>query len=551
MRIGLAQINPTVGDLEGNAARILEVALDARTSGARLVIFPELALCGYPPRDLLDRGGFVKQTRRRLEQLCSELPADLAVVLGTTDQADSLHGPALFNAAALLHRGRIVAIAHKRLLPTYDVFDETRYFAEGQSAAVVEVEGTRIGLTICEDVWNDVDTPLRRAYAENPVADCVAAGADVIVNIAASPFSLPKRMGRSEMLSQVAARNRRPLVFVNQVGGNDDLVFDGCSAVYGPDGELWAKAAAFREDMVVTEMAPGGSIAEMPRGDAEAALAALVLGTRDYVRKCGFAKAVVGLSGGIDSSLVACIAARALAPENVLGVAMPTRYSSKGSLRDAEALAKGLGIDLCTIDIDAVFQSYIDQLGPTLNAMAQPSAEDITYENIQARIRCATLTAICNRQCSLLLTTGNKSEIATGYCTLYGDMAGGLAVIGDLPKTFVYDVAKEVNRQAGRQLIPDSILTKPPSAELRPGQLDRDNLPPYDEMDPILLALVEEGQSVPDVIAAGHDPETVRRVAALVFVNEHKRRQMPPALIVTRKAFGPGRRYPIAQRYRG
>jgi NAD+ synthetase len=405
-------------------------------------------------------------------------------------------------------------------------------------------------VTICEDIWNDVDVEIRaRRYEDNPIADLRAAGAELIVNLAASPFTLAKRVARSDMLAGVARKHDVPIVFVNQVGGNDDLLFDGASAIYGPDGSIWARAAAWAEDLVVADVAPGGEVKAHPSTDEGAALEALSLGVRDYARKCGFREAVLGLSGGIDSALTAVIAARALGPENVLAVAMPTRYSSKGSLTDSEALVRALGIGYRVIGIDDVFQSYIDEIGPHLDALGPAPANDVTFENVQARIRCAVLMAISNRFGSLLLTTGNKSEIAVGYCTLYGDMAGGLAVISDLPKTFVYRVSSEVNREAGREIVPRAILEKPPSAELRANQTDQDSLPPYEVLDPILELYVEDGCAIDDIVARGHDEATVRRIVRMVRINEYKRRQMPPGLIVTKKAFGPGRRYPIAQRY--
>jgi NAD+ synthase (glutamine-hydrolysing) len=550
MRIALCQIDTTVGDLDGNRERCLQAARRAIAQGAELAVFPELTLTGYPPRDLLDRPTFIADNVAALRQLALELPRDLACLVGFVDEKP---GPRtlLFNAVALLRRGAIEQVFYKRLLPTYDVFDEHRYFEPGTRAETFELGGVRLGLTICEDVWNAVESPLRRHYAVDPVADLAAAGAEVVINIAASPFSLSKRVARPEMLAEIARRHGLPLVFLNLVGGNDDLLFDGSSAVFGPDGALWAAAASFDEEVLICELAPDQARAAPRQSDAEAALAALVMGTRDYARKCGFKQAVLGLSGGIDSALVAAIAAAALGAANVLGVAMPTRYSSEGSLRDARALAEGLGIGLSLIDIDGLFQQYLDTLDPVLSRLGTASAGDTTYENLQARIRGNTLMAISNRLGHLLLTTGNKSEIAVGYCTLYGDMAGGLAVISDLPKTFVYEVARESNRRAGHDLIPESVFTKAPSAELRPDQTDQDSLPPYPVLDAVLQRLIEEGQSVAEVAAAGFDRALVERVASMVWHNEYKRRQMPPGLIVTRKAFGPGRRYPIAQRYRG
>jgi NAD+ synthase (glutamine-hydrolysing) len=551
MLIGIYQTNPTIGDLDANLIQIVDALEHARLNGATLAILPELALCGYPPRDLLDRKGFVEQMLSHLESIINRVTGDIWLLVGFVDATGSAKNRKLFNAAALIHNREIEAVIHKRLLPTYDVFDEDRYFEPGTSASVVTIDSKRFGITICEDAWNDVDTPFRHHYDHDPVADCVAQGAEVIINISASPFNLAKRLGREQMLSKIAARHGRPLVFVNQAGGNDDLLFDGSSSVFGPNGQIWARAAAFRQDALVVELAPGQSVVPPYLSDQAAVLDALTMGTRDYVQKCGFRSVVLGLSGGVDSALVACIAARSIGPEHVYGVAMPTRYSSQASLDDAQALARALGIHYQIIAIDGVFQSYIDLLGPRLDSAVGIAGEDTTFENIQARIRCAVLMAISNRSSHLLLTTGNKSELAVGYCTLYGDMAGGLAVISDLPKTFVYRVAEEVNAQAGTPIIPISILTKPPSAELRPNQTDQDNLPPYELLDPILERLIELGQPLADICAAGFDAAVVNRVAKMVFSSEYKRRQMPTGLIVTSKAFGPGRRYPVAQRYRG
>jgi NAD+ synthetase len=549
MRVALCQIDTTVGDLDGNAQRARQAVERAAAAGSDLAVLPELTLTGYPPRDLLDRTAFVDETRRALERLATSLPREVATLVGFVDRVPG-SAPALRNALALVRGGRVEQTFHKRLLPTYDVFDEARYFGRGQLPLTFELAGERVGVTICEDAWNDVDGPLRRAYDDNPVADCAGAGATLLVNAAASPFHLAKRAVRPAMLSAIAANRSVPVAFVNAVGGNDDLIFDGASALYGASGELWARAKSFAEDVVICDVAPGQAVASAPPTDAAAAYEALVCGTGGYARKCGFGSAVLGLSGGIDSSLVAAIAARALGPSHVLGVAMPTRYSSQGSLDDARALAEALGIGFRVIPIDDVFQRYLDVLGPHLEVLGPAGASDTTFETLQARIRGNTLMAISNRFGSLLLTTGNKSEVAVGYCTLYGDMAGGLAVISDLPKTFVYQVAREHDRQAGRQQIPESCYTKAPSAELRPDQKDEDSLPPYAVLDPILERLVEDGQSVQQVVDAGFERPTVERIASMVVRNEYKRRPMPPGLIVTRKAFGPGRRYPLAQRYR-
>jgi NAD+ synthase (glutamine-hydrolysing) len=551
MRVALCQINTTVGDFDGNRARMLEAAGSCERAGAVLAVFPELTLTGYQPRDLLDRPAFVEDNLRALDRLVAELPRALTSLVGFVDRRQEGSRRTLHNAVALIRAGAVQQVFCKRLLPTYDVFDEDRYFEPGASADVFELLGVRFGVTICEDIWNAVESPLRRHYPQDPVAELVSAGAQVLINVSGSPFNLSKHGARPQMLAAVAKQHQVPLVFVNLVGGNDDLIYDGSSAVYGPDGACWASAPSFREHLLVCELAPSQPRVEPVSSDASAALEALVLGTRDYAHKCGFERAVLGLSGGIDSSLVAAIAVRALGPRNVLGVAMPTRYSSEGSLHDARALAEALGIGFRAISIDAIFQRYLDVLGPELDALGEPPVIDTTFENVQARIRGNTLMAISNRFGHLLLTTGNKSEIAVGYCTLYGDMAGGLAVISDLPKTFVYEVAREHNRQAGATEIPESCFTKPPSAELRPDQKDEDSLPPYAILDPLLERLIEDGESSAQLIAQGFERALVERVAGMVQRNEYKRRQMPPGLIVTRKAFGPGRRYPIAQRYRG
>ena len=551
MRIALCQIDPTVGDLAGNAERIAEVAQRAAEQGAHLALFPELALTGYPPRDLLDRPRFAVRAEQTLEALAARLPPDLTALIGTLERSPAEDRPDLYNGVAVVTGGRVVSRARKRLLPTYDVFDETRYFAEGEASSCVDVAGTRVGITVCEDIWAEHGELAVARYSASPVRDLVADGAEVLVNLAASPFTLHKREGRAQLLSDVARECGRPVAFVNQVGGNDELLFDGASALFGADGALSARCASFREDLQVVEVGAPGEIAPAPESDAAAAIEALAMGTRDYLRKTGHSKAVLGLSGGIDSALTAAIAARALGPENVLGIAMPTRYSSAHSRTDARDLAENLGIGFREVPIDDFFAGYLDKLAPHLDALGPAREGDVSMENLQARIRGNVLMAVSNRLGHIVLTTGNKSEVAVGYCTLYGDMCGGLAVISDLPKTFVYDVSREVNRQAGREIIPESTLTKPPSAELRPDQTDQDSLPEYDVLDAILERHVEDHQEAEEIIEAGFDADVVKRVVWLVRINEYKRNQMAPGLILTRKAFGPGRRYPLAQRYLG
>ena len=549
MRIALCQIDPTVGDLEGNARKILAFARDARAQGAQLAVFPELALVGYPPRDLVERPQFLRDIDARLRALALELPPDLTCLVGFVEFAPAEGRPSLFNAVALVREGAVQAVAHKRLLPTYDVFDEQRYFAPGDASLSFELAGKRVGLTICEDIWADHGALRVSRYAHNPVAELVAKGVDLLVNVAASPFTLHKREGRARLLADVARAHGVPVAMVNQVGGNDDILFDGQSSVFDGKGELHARARSFAEDLCVVSLEERGPIAPAPESDEAAALDALALGTRDYVHKTGFSRVFLGLSGGIDSALVAAIAARALGPENVLGVALPTRYSSEHSLKDARDLAENLGIGFRVIAIDHIFQSYLDELPQHLDALGPPGPTDVTFENVQARIRGNVLMALSNRLGGLLLTTGNKSEVAVGYCTLYGDMAGALAVIADLPKMAVYAAAREVNRQAGREVIPESTLTKAPSAELRPNQTDQDSLPPYEVLDAILEAYVEDYLSLPEIVALGYDAEVVSKIVRLVKINEYKRKQMAPGLILTSKAFGSGRRYPIAQRY--
>jgi NAD+ synthase (glutamine-hydrolysing) len=543
MRLALCQIDTTVGDLDGNRALVLSAARAAAEQEADLALFCELAITGYPPRDLVERPAFVDANLRALDQLARELPRSIAALVGFVDRRAVGHKLSLYNAAALLRGGRVEQVFHKRLLPTYDVFDEARYFQEGHMPLVFEHEGVRCGVTMSEDAWNDGEGPLRQVYANNPVADCMAGGADLLINLAASPFTLQKRLGRADMLADIAERYAKPVAFVNALGGNDDLVFDGSSSLFNPDGTLCARAAAFAADLVVVELGELGPVRDAPVTEPEAALEALTLGTRDYARKCGFKSAVVGLGGGIDTALVATIAARALGPEHVLGVAMPGRDRSEAARADAEVVARSLGISFMVIDIEPIFESYAARLGPALNELGSARADEATFENIRARIRCNTLMAISNRCGHLLLTTGNKSELAVGNCTLYGDMAGGLAVISDVPKTFVYKIAREANRKARRAVIPEAMFAKPKGSG--------DSLAEYELLDAIIERFVEGGESVQGIVAQGFAQDVVTRVAGMLGSNEYKRRQLPPGLIITSKAFGPGRRYPIAQRFRG
>jgi NAD+ synthetase len=544
MKIGIAQINPLIGDFRGNTAKIVQRAAEARDRGCDLVVFSELVLSGYPPRDLLEKDEFVQANLDAFNCLVDAIRG-VAVVCGYVDRNPELEGKPLFNAAALFEDGRVRHRVCKRLLPTYDVFDESRYFEPGAEAPrVVAFRGHRLALTVCEDLWNDKDIFPRPLYHSDPVALAAAAGADLLINVAASPFEVSKPAFRERILATAARKHRLAVVFANQVGGNDSLVFDGASAAFDTRGRLAARAADFAEDLAVFDTAAASGDLRRPCASAaEAVYRALVLGTRDYVTKCGFSRAVVGLSGGIDSALVACIAAEALGPENLHTVFMPSRYTSADNVVDTRELASNLQAGFQTIPIDDMFQAVVRSLNPGFD----PAAPTVVEQNIQARIRGTLLMAISNRDGSLVLTTGNKSELAVGYCTLYGDMNGGLAVISDVPKTLVYEVSRFINR--GRQIIPRRILEKAPSAELRPDQTDQDDLPPYDLLDQILKGHVEESKGVERLVAEGFDRETVLDVVGRVARNEYKRRQAAPGLKVTPKAFGEGRRLPLATRF--
>ena len=549
LKIALAQINPTIGALEANATKIAEYAQRAEGEGAKLVVFPELALTAYGPRDLLDRPGFVRDVEAATEKLASRLPPGITCIVGAPTRNVAGLGRELHNSALVFAGGALTRVIHKRLLPTYDVFDEDRWFEPGHEPGILELGGMRIGITICEDMWNDVELMRGRKYAIDPIDEVIHQGVDLLINLSGSPFTLRKNKGRAAMLSAIARFHSLPVAMVNQVGGHDDLIYDGQSGLWGPDGTAWATAPAFREHLLVTDVAPGGPVEGLPESDEAAILDALTLGVRDYAARCGIEKAILGLSGGIDSALVAVIAARALGPKNVLGVSLPSRYSSQHSKDDAQVLAENLGMPFDTVSIEPLFAPSLEVLPRPIERIGPASSGDVTYENVQARLRMTVLMALANRGGYLLLNTGNKSEVACGYCTLYGDMAGGLAVLSDVFKTAVYRVSREVNRQHGGELIPESTLTKPPSAELKPGQVDQDSLPPYDVLDAILHRLIEEHKSPSEIAGEGFSEETVTKVVRLVRISEHKRRQMPPGLIVTGKAFGPGRRVPIAQRY--
>lgn len=544
MKIALLQLNFIVADLEGNSAKIKAAVQDAASRGAELCVTSELAVSGYPPRDLLLNRGFVDACEETVRSLAAELMGLPPVLVGYPEPNRSSMGKPVYNSVALLDKGEIQAVHRKALLPTYDVFDENRYFEPGNTTGVVEVAGKRIGVTVCEDIWNDKDFwQAHRLYSDDPVEHLARRGVSCFVNLSASPFTVGKQRIREKMLSSLALKYGVPVAYCNQVGGNDDLIFAGKSMVFGADGCLVARAEGFSEDIVVADIAgESGPVADEDHTRENQVWKALVLGTRDYARKTGFSRALLGLSGGIDSALTAAVATEALGPENVTGVLMPSPYSSEGSIRDSETLAQGLGINTWTLPIKGVMDAFSD-------ALAEPFAgceADVTEENIQSRIRGNLLMAISNKRRSLLLTTGNKSELAVGYCTIYGDMSGGLAVISDVPKTLVFSLCRWLNDTSGREVIPEAVISKPPSAELRPDQKDEDSLPPYEILDPILERRIEKHQSLEEIVAAGYDRETVSRVLGLVKVAEFKRRQAAPGIKITDRAFGTGWRMPIA-----
>jgi NAD+ synthase/NAD+ synthase (glutamine-hydrolysing) len=542
LRIALLQINPTAGDIGGNAALIVAGAKRAREQGAGLVVTPELALMGYLPRDLLMSRGFVQRSCQELGRIARELEDAPPLLVGVATPNPAEMGRPLFNSAVLLQGGEVGPAFHKTLLPTYDVFDEDRYFEPAREPSILELNGWRLGISICEDVWNDRDFWQRRRYHHDPIEVLTGRGAQAIINLSASPFTVGKQRLREDMLGQMARKYGLPVVFVNQVGANDDLIFDGRSSAYNAEGRLFARAKGFSEDLIVADLGAGtGTIAEDDFTPEAEIWNALVLGVRDYARKTRFRKVLLGLSGGVDSALTAALAAEAMGPENVLAVMMPSIYSSAGSIDDSVALARNLGIQTLTLSIADIMKTYDATLAPAFGDLPP----DVTEENIQSRIRGNLLMALSNKFGALLLTTGNKSEMSVGYCTLYGDMNGGLAVIADLPKMMVYRVSRWRNRR--RPDIPEAILTKAPSAELRPNQTDQDSLPPYDLLDKILELHVEQSQSAEEIVAQGFDEATVRRVLRLVRMAEFKRKQAAPVLKVTSRAFGTGWRMPIVR----
>ncbi|HAG07161.1 MAG TPA: NAD+ synthase [Peptococcaceae bacterium] len=540
MKIAVAQINPTVGDVGGNVARMLRLVEKAARAGAALIVFPELGVIGYPPRDLLFRPEVVTRVQDVLQRQI--LPASLRIGILVGAPVRDPARERLYNAALLFYGGRLVGRQDKSLLPNYDVFDESRYFEPAAARQPLLFLGKKLGVTICEDIWNDKDYWDRRRYETDPVEELVARGAELIVNLSASPYHYGKRRLRADMLGSIARKYGRSVIFVNQVGANDELVFDGSSLVFDTRGCVVWQGRAFEEDFAVidTEHRKGVPLqpSDIPE-DIRCVHDALVLGIRDYMRKTGFSRAVVGLSGGIDSSVTAALAVAAIGSKNVLGVAMPSRYSSPGSVVDARNLARNLGIGWREIPVERIFNAYLEEL----NRGTAPLM-DVAEENVQARIRGNILMFISNREGYLVLSTGNKSELAVGYCTLYGDMSGGLAVLSDVPKTLVYELARYINRD--REIIPRSVLIKPPSAELRPNQFDEDTLPPYGILDPVLKAYIEDNKSPNEIAAQGFDRRLVGEIVRRVDRAEFKRRQAAPGLRVTSKAFGMGRRFPIA-----
>lgn len=546
MKIALAQLNPTVGDFDGNLARAESTLDRVGREKPDLVVFPEMFLTGYPPQDLLEKNWFIEKAEHslgRVAELSRKHPGT-ALLVGTVVRNGRSVGKGLHNSAVLFKNGEIVATVHKRLLPTYDVFDEARYFDPGDEPGIVPFDGETLGISICEDAWSDPALWRRPIYELDPIADLAEQGATIFINLSASPFYVGKDEIRYRLFADHAARHRAPFLVTNQVGGNDELIFDGRSMIIGGDGQLLAYLPPFEEDIRIADLdraeAAGPFVPDEPAASMHAAL---LTGLRDYVRKCGFEKVIIGLSGGIDSAVVCALAAEALGPENVFGVTMPSPYSSRGSIEDSRVLASNLGIRFAVVPISDMYQAYLDELEPYL----KKGRVSVTEENIQARIRGNVLMAISNETGRLLLSTGNKSELAVGYCTLYGDMSGGLGVISDVPKTQVYELARYINRE--REIIPQTIIDKPPSAELRPDQRDQDTLPPYEILDAILDLSIDHGLSVGEIVAKGYDREAVDWVVRAVYRSEYKRRQAAPVLKVTSKAFGAGWRMPIAARY--
>lgn len=546
MKVTMAQLNPIVGDVEGNVAQAAEALRKCARDAPDLVVFPELFLVGYPPRDLLERAWFIEKSQgaiRELQEISNKYP-ETGILVGTALPTEKATGKGLYNSALLIHRGQIIFRQHKSLLPTYDVFDESRYFDPAPEVQTVPFKGEVLGISICEDAWNDPKLWPWRSYALDPITLLAENKATLLVNISASPFHVGKEEIRHRLVRNHARKHELPFIYVNQIGANDELIFDGRSLFVDSHGEAVETFPSFKEHLQTIDTATAGAPGQyVPQDRVESIFQALILGIRDYARKCGFSKVTLGLSGGIDSALACCLAKEALGGENVLGVSMPSPYSSKGSVQDSRKLAQNLGVQFRVIPISDIYASYLE----SLKEHFEEKKFDVTEENIQARIRGNLLMALSNKFGYLVLSPGNKSEVAVGYCTLYGDMSGGLSVLSDVPKTMVYELARYVNRDL--EVIPKQIIQKPPSAELKPDQRDQDTLPPYDVLDPILHLYVDEGRSAKEIIGQGFDPKVVRWVIRAVDRNEYKRRQAAPGLKVTSKAFGMGRRMPIAARY--
>ena len=543
MKIALAQINPIIGDFTHNTGKIIAAAEKAIGLSCDLIVFSELIISGYPPRDLLEKKDFIDANLMHLQKLVKSIKG-IGVICGVVSKNPNKKGNPLYNSAVLFDNGKILHQAHKRLLPTYDVFDERRYFEPGKECLPFLYKGCQIGLTICEDIWNDKDVFSRRLYPADPLKKMVKEGVNLLINISASPFHVGKRKFKWDMFGSMAKKYKLPLLYSNQVGGNDSVLFDGISLAFDAQGKVAARARDFREDIIVFDtQTQKGDLHPVSETDTESILNGLIMGTRDYVRKCGFSRAVVGLSGGIDSALTAYIAVQALGKENVILIFMPSQYTLKENFEDTKNLAKNLDTKLFNVPIEGVFEKFLQGLSPLFKGVAT----EVTGQNIQARTRGTILMAISNKLGCLLLSTGNKSELAVGYCTLYGDMNGGLAVISDVPKTMVYRIARFINRD--KEVIPERIIQKPPSAELKPDQLDQDDLPPYEILDDILKAYIEDNKTAKEIIEMGLEPSIVRDIISRVHQNEYKRHQSPPGLNVTTKSFGCGRRLPIAQRY--
>ncbi len=539
MKLALAQLNFTVGNFIINKEKILNAYERAAREKSDLVIFPELSITGYPPKDLLLKKSFLKQTQDALEEIVSNI-GSTAAIIGYVEENPS-QGKPFYNSIAFIRNGKILKKIRKILIPSYDVFDEDRYFEPGTEAVVIDYGDKKLGISICEDIWNDKDYWKVRRYSRDPIEEQIMKGAKVIINCSASPYVLGKQKLRYDMLSSIAKKYKVPSVFCNLVGATDELIFDGCSQVISEKGEIIARGKSFEEDIIYVDLdEKKGTVANEIQDEAESIYKALVLGTRDYITKCGFKKVVIGLSGGIDSSVVACIAVEAISADNVLGISMPSRFSSQASIKDAMELAKNLSIPFIIIDIDKIYESYLSTLKESFAGLP----EDVAEQNIQARIRGNILMAFSNKFNRLVLSTGNKSELAVGYCTLYGDMTGGLAVLADVPKTYVYKLAHYINRE--REIIPVNIIRKAPSAELKANQKDQDDLPPYEILDQVLKLYIEEEKSFEDILDLGFEEELVRSIINKVEKNEFKRRQAPPGLKVTSRSFGIGRRIPIA-----